>query len=391
MLLWIYKFVNGYLYVKFVSPFPEKMLNICAANGINFWRVSLKKNVLYFKISISDFKRLRRLKRNLKGKVHITKKVGFPFIIERNKYRYGMLVGAVLFLIMINFLSGFVWNINISGNETIPSQSLLQSLEELKITEGTKISSIDPQIARNQLLMNRKDISWAAFNIEGCRLTIDITETKQKDNKSKEPSNLVAAEDGVIKAVEVISGTTNVRVGDAVTKGDLLVSGVVEYKDLHTEFVRSRAKIIAETETTLRVEVPFKQIKTKQTGKNKNRKTLCFFGFKIPLYLGAVGENYRLQPKTQSQNTAKPYLPIKIVENNYYEIYESEIRITQDKAKQQAKNELEEMVKNYVSGGKIISQRVVVESNDNTLTMLAYVKCEKDIILEEKLLVNTRN
>lgn len=391
MLLWIYKFINGYVYVKFISPFPEKILNICAANGLNFWKVTLKKNILYFKISISDFKRLKVFKRNIKGKIHITKKNGLPFILQRNKYRYGMLVGAVIFVLLINFMSGFVWNLHISGNENISAESVLQSLEALNIKEGSRISKIDPQIARNQLLMNRKDISWAAFNIEGCRLTVDITETKQKDDKSKDPSNLKACEDGVIKAVEVISGVANVRVGDAVLKGDLLVSGVKEYKDGHTEFVRSRAKIIAETEKVIRVEVPFKQTKRLQTGKHKKRRVLCFFGVKLPLYLGAVGENYELEPRDKEENSSKPYLPIKIIENNYYETYETKILLTNDKAKQQAKTELEKEIKNYLSGGKILSQRTVSETNENALVMYAELKCEKDIILEEKILVNTRN
>lgn len=391
MLLWIYKFINGYVYVKFISPFPEKILNICAANGINFWRVTLKKNILYFKISISDFKRLRFLKRNLKGKIHITKKNGLPFILQRNKYRYGMLVGAVIFVLLINFMSGFVWNLHISGNENISSESILESLEALNIKEGVRISKIDPQIARNQLLINRKDVAWAAFNIEGCRLTVDITETKQKDDKSKDPSNIKALEDGVIKSVEVISGVANVRVGDAVLKGDLLVSGAKEYKDGHTEFLRSRAKIIAETEKVIRVEIPFKQIKKLQTGKYKKRRTLCFFGVKVPLYLGAVGEKFELEPSPETENISKPYLPIKIIENSYCETYETEILLSNDKAKQQAKTELEKQINNYLSGGKILSQRIVSETNKNSQVMYAEVKCEKDIILEEKILVNTRN
>lgn len=391
MLLWMYKFINGYVYVKFISPFPEKILNICAANGINFWRVTLKKNILYFKISISDFKRLRFLKRNLKGKIHITKKNGLPFILHRNKYRYGMLVGAVIFVLLINFMSGFVWNLHISGNENISSESILESLEALNIKEGVRISKIDPQIARNQLLISRKDVAWAAFNIEGCRLTVDITETKQKDDKSKAPSNIKALEDGVIKSVEVISGVANVRAGDAVLKGDLLVSGAKEYKDGHTEFLRSRAKIIAETEKVIRVEIPFKQIKKLQTGKYKKRRTLCFFGVKVPLYLGPVGENFELEPSPETDNTSKPYLPIKIIENSYYETYETEILLSNDKAKQQAKTELEKQIKNYLSGGKILSQRIVSETNKNSQIMYAEVKCEKDIVLEEKMLVNTRN
>jgi similar to stage IV sporulation protein len=288
-------------------------------------------------------------------------------------------------------MSGFVWNLHISGNENISSESILESLEALNIKEGVRISKIDPQIARNQLLINRKDVAWAAFNIEGCRLTVDITETKQKDDKSKDPSNIKALEDGVIKSVEVISGVANVRVGDAVLKGDLLVSGAKEYKDGHTEFLRSRAKIIAETEKVIRVEIPFKQIKKLQTGKYKKRRTLCFFGVKVPLYLGPVGENFELEPSPETENTSKPYLPIKIIENSYYETYETEILLSDDKAKQQAKTELEKQIKNYLSGGKILSQRIVSETNKNSQVMYAEVKCEKDIILEEKILVNTRN
>ena len=80
------------------STKPEKLLNLCAAKGVGIWRVTIKKNVIYFKIGIDSFKRLRKLKRNIPCRIHITKKVGLPFFIAKNKKRYGFVTGFIIFI-----------------------------------------------------------------------------------------------------------------------------------------------------------------------------------------------------------------------------------------------------------------------------------------------------
>lgn len=391
MFLFLYRRISGYLYVKFVSNKPEKLLNICAANGINVWRVAIKNNCLYFKTGIASFKKIRLLKRKIKGKIHITKKCGLPFFVAKNKHRYGMVAGFVLFFAILYFLSGFIWNIDISGNETISDATITKALEEIGIYEGVRISKINTENHRNELLLKCNNISWAAINIEGSRLTLDITEAKFKDEKSEEPSNLKADSDGIIKSVEIISGTANVKVGDAVRKGDLLVSGIMEYQDMHTEFVRSRGKIIAEVERDFKIIQPMRVKESHRTGEKVTRSVLSIFGIKIPLYFGRVSAPYECDKETESNISDKPYLPIRLIRNTFYFVENKEYILSEEEAKRRATAELEKQLKEYLGEGEVIEKKITYSREKDNFAVLVEIKCQKDIIFEEKLLLNTRN
>lgn len=391
MLLFFYRYLCGYVLVEFVSQWPEKLLNLCVANGISVWKVHLNDKRLCFKIGISSFKEIRKYKRNISGKIHIVKKCGVPFLIAKNKKRYGMLVGFVLFLTILYFLSGFIWNIEINGNQNVSDKEIYDCLKDIGIYEGVAISKINPENHRNELLLKMKDISWAAINIEGSRLTLDITEVKKKEENSTIPSNLKADSDGIIKSIEVISGVANVKVGDVVRKGDLLVSGVIEYQDMHTEFVRSRGKITAEVEKSFSVKQPLKISVKKRTGKKQKRTVLEIFGIKIPLYFGRINKPYeseKTEIKTEKNNA---YLPIRLISKSFYYTEEKMYTISENEAKNLALTELESEINDYLNGGKISDKKISYIIEKDNIVVSAKIKCEKSIIFEEKLLLNTRN
>ena len=66
-----------------------------------------------------------------------------------------MAVGISLFFVIIYLMSGYAWNICISGNKSIKSSEILSSLNKIGIYEGAKISAIDPEEKRKIILMVR--------------------------------------------------------------------------------------------------------------------------------------------------------------------------------------------------------------------------------------------
>ena len=77
------------------------------------------------------------------------------------------------------------------------------------------------------------------------------------DNKKK-VSNLKATADGTVTRLEVQSGSPAVRIGDGVKKGQLLVSGVLEYTDGSNAFTDSLGKVFARTAKKITLEMPVK-------------------------------------------------------------------------------------------------------------------------------------
>lgn len=391
MLVYIYRFIYGYLHLKLKTQRPERFLNLCSANNINIYKTSFKGGVLYFKTNISSFKMLKKINLKFKGKVHIISKKGLPFILFKYRKRYGILVGTVLFVFIIFFMSDFVWNVEIKGasEENIPEIS--STLEAIGLKEGIRISAIDPKVMRNNLLLNANGLSWGAVNIEGCTVTVDVKETNKKEEISKEPTNLKAECGGIITKIEALEGTTIVRVGDAVSKGDLLISGIIEYKDLHTQLVRAKGKVYAETEKTIKIVQPLKINEKVKIGKTKKRSVISFFGIKIPLYFGDISNEYICETTEQYCKVLGVKLPIKIVTKKFEFVKDEEKYFSVSNAKILAEKNLEKEINEYILDGKLLSKNITEYSDKNNFVLIAKLKCEKNIILEEKMLISTRN
>lgn len=391
MFLFLYRFFCGYLYIRVTAKNPEKILNLCAARSIPVWRVSTKNKNLYFKIGIGSFKSLRVLKRNIPAKIHITKKVGFPFFVAKNKKRYGMPIGIILFFVILNFFSSFVWNICISGNENIANEDIDLALRKIGIYEGAKISDIDPEEKRYELLLNSKGISWAAINIEGSMLTVDLVETKRPDLNEKAPSNIKATDDGIIRKLMVKKGVSKVKVGDSVRKGDLLVSGIYEYEDGSFEFKRSYGNVYAEVDYNFTVSQPLKVKEFLKTGQMQRRSVLNIFGLNIPLFLGNVKEPFVVKEQSSKTYPTGSYLPIRKITKNFYETKETIYVLSEEKGLERAKESAEKKIKELCPTGEIIYRKDRVEIRNDELIIKVEIKCLKDIAFEEKIQLDTSN
>jgi similar to stage IV sporulation protein len=391
VILFLYRFLCGYLYLRVKAKNPEKLLNLCAAKGISIWRVSVKKDTLYFKIGIHSFKKLRVYKRRIPCKIHITKKVGLPFFVLKNKKRYGMPVGIALFIAIIYFMSGSVWNICISGNKNVKSSDIMSSLNEIGIYEGAFIKNIDPEEKRNELLLKQSGLSWAAINIEGSKITVDVSETKQSEKNDNSPSNLIANAEGIIKKIEAKNGVIKAKVGDAVRKGQLLVSGIREFEDGSEQFVRSKGNVFAEVEYSFETVQPLKVTEFIKTGEVLERKVLNFFGLKIPLFIGGVEGPFITSLKTEKISSGEAYLPIKIISKKFYKTKETTYRLNEQQAKQRAEKAAEEKAKTLTNNGEIIAKNHQVIVEKEAVIIKTQIKCLKDIAFEEKILLDTSN
>ena len=391
MLVFLYRLLFGYVTVRVMASHPEKLLNLCVANGIGIWRVVKKGDRLYFKIGIASFRKLRLYKRSLPGRVHITKKTGLPFFLARNRLRYGMVAGFLLFCATLQLLSGRVWNICISGNQTVSVERVVQALDDIGICEGTPVGQIDPEQKRNELLLAEPGLSWAAINIEGSKLTVEVTETKQSQQKEEAPSNIKATEAGVIRRMEVISGVSVVQIGQAVERGQLLVSGVIEYEDQSASFVQAKGRIFAEVEKTFTVVQPLTVTEKLRSGEVKRRRVLHFFGYNIPLYLGTVPQPYESVLDKQLLASDQPYLPIGVVSRSFYTVVPIRYHLTESVAKERAEKQLQTMLKKELGTGEILHRSDEWRVENQQLKLICKITCMKDIGFEEKLQLDTRN
>ena len=99
--LWLYRYLRGYLKISVKGEFSEKLLNLCAANRITLWNSRIIKGGIETCIFIKDFFALRYLIRGSKLRVHICEKAGVPIRTSKNRKRIGLFGGIILLFVFI--------------------------------------------------------------------------------------------------------------------------------------------------------------------------------------------------------------------------------------------------------------------------------------------------
>ncbi len=383
MVINFYRIIFGFVKVQFSGNLKERALTLCAQNGINLWGNSLNNGKIECYISVRDFKWLRHLNRKKDFKVHIIKKYGLPFWTMRYRKRIGILLGAILCFLLLQFMSGYIWVIDVNGNEKIKDETILSVCESIGITAGIKKNSIYPKLEREKLMLKLDGVAWASINIEGCKLTVNITESKEDEEKEEGYTNLLATADGIIKKMDIVSGNSVVKVGQAVKKGDLLVSGIIETAD-GTRFVKSKGIVLATSEREISLREDFKQKKWQFTGKVKRKRVLEFYGFKVPLFLGGVKGEYETQKSVKTLNLFSKTLPIKIFEKRYEFKKEIDVSYTSQKLKEKLEKRLGEK-----EGISVVSKEFITDEKGIRLKVI--IRKEENIAESHKLIINAGN
>ena len=388
-MLFFYRLWRGFLRIEIRGDIAEKLLNICAKNGIPLWNIKRRGEVIRCYIALDDFKRLPRLVIKSGLRVHILDRYGLPFFTERYKKRYGIPVGTAVFFAFLTFMSGFVWSVEAAGNGNIPENEIIAECRELGITEGMRKGEISPASAKLQLLLKDNRLSWCAFNIEGCYLTVDVTEAKKKEEDNSVPTNLKAAADGIIKKIDVTAGNCIVKVGDTVAAGDILVSGIEERAE-GTRFVHSIGSVTAATEREITVTANYRQKITLKTGKKKTKRVLSFFGIKIPLYLGCEKGTYNAETSVKALKLFGKKIPIAIYEKRFEFTEKTEKNYDRNALEKELERLFSEKVELEISGDFQVKNREIDEIQGG-LRLKTVVSAEENIAVQDIMLFNTGN
>ncbi len=389
-MLWLWRYIMGYLTVKIRGEYSEQLLNRAAANGIKIWNLIYKNGSIIGNISVNNFLKLRTVKRGVKCEVKIIKKHGYIFRPKKYKNRIGFVVGIAAFGVILFLLSNFVWIINVEGNHNLSTQEILASCKKIGIHEGISKRKINSKYDAQRLQLAQNGIAWCSLNVEGSVLTVNLSETAISDKEQRQtPSNLKASIEGKIKKIDITSGNVAVKVGDTVSKGDLLVSGIIENLS-STHFVHSEGIVIAETKRTFSAEGQYIQTVEQKTGDTVKRYTLEIFKLKIPLFLGNVKQKHYYKTKIKNFTLFNKRIPIKIACEQY--------DILQKPSATYNREELEQMlytdIKNQIKKLEFISveegEKELITTDKGILLKITY-NCVENIAVQDKILFDTKN
>jgi len=226
------RYLQGYLRIRISGQAVERFINTCSYKGIKLWELSSQQSYYEMNITIKDFKKLKPVIRKTRTKVFIVKRTGFPFFLQQYKRRKFFLSGIFFCTILIYIASGFIWSVDIKGNYSISTENILLFLNSIDIRKGIKIKEVNCNEISRKIRQTYNDIIWVSTSVDGTKLTIVIKENMDsKDILSNQetdvPYDIISDDTYEITDIVIRKGIANVKSGDMVNRGDILVSGQI--------------------------------------------------------------------------------------------------------------------------------------------------------------------
>ncbi len=234
-----------------------------------------------------------RASQALDGKIEyvISEALGIPGKFKRIRYKYGLFVGILISCVMIFFTSNLVWDIRIDGNESISDTEIREILSECGLEIGSSWFSLNRGRVETAVLDHGDKLSWININRRGTVAYIEVIENTLHQGgevpKHTGYANIVATESCVIEEITVKCGTAAVKPGDAVKKGDVLISGIMP----SGEFCYADGSVIGRLSDTVEINVSRKYERREMCAEEVIESTIKLFKLNINI-LKKYGNSY---------------------------------------------------------------------------------------------------
>ena len=318
---------------------------------------------------------------------------GIPQIFQRYKKRWGIAVGALIFVFLTAVSGTRIWCIEMSGNSKVEDAEIISVLASLGCGVGDSYKNIDFAKLHNQFLLQCKDIAWIAVNMDGTHAHVEVRETlADRHEEDRAISyNVVAAEDGQIEQIAAYEGKPQIAIGDTVRKGELLLSGVISYGETGLRYESAAGEVYAKVIRDFMVEVPLKTEQKVPTGRKTSQKTFTFFQFKANLFLNS-GIPYDFYDTIYTDKQIYLFDSIALplwVKTGVYEEYEmQQITLTEEEAKTLAYQEYRGRLKETLADAQLLEKTVTAAlDEDGVYRIHCRLYCLANIAVQQPLTI----
>lgn len=394
-MLRIIRFFLGYITFTAEGRFPERLINLTGTRGISLFNVKKYKEDAFICSSIAtEYSALLTLAKKSLVEIKIIKKSGIPFILKKYKKRSGIVFGIILFVLIQFMLSFFVWSINVNGNKNIEPEEILSLANDFGIKAGSLKSCVDTTALETHILNELPDVSWASVNLIGSKVNLEIKEktippdVSSGDASLNAPCNIVADDDAQVIRLEVYKGMPEVKVKDAVTKGQILVNGIVEDSFGGSTICCAQARIFAKVKKIIKEEIYLKNLEEIKTNKKVKRKSVTFFSVNLPLSLvPAPKGNYKREAEIKNLTVFGTKLPVSLYKETWRKFNIKETQITAETAKEIATKNIERREKLELKDANILNYEDTFKNQNSKVCLTRVYTCIKDIAKKEPIVV----
>ena len=374
MILYLLNYAKGILQISVTGSYLERFFNLCSTNNIKIWNINrIDFSEIHLSISVSDYKKLKKIIDKSKCSVNILTKFGLPFTFLKFKKRYALILGCLICIVMQYALTNYLFAINITGTEN--TALVYDALAENGIKIGQKISDIEEKFAQNSIIKQNEEFLWMSINIKGNMATVEVLERSPlPEIVAKDiPCDIIAEKTGLIDSIDVLSGEKMVDVGHTFLAGDILVSSepksFPQLEDISPRYVHSIANIKATIWYDL-TRVLSNEINVKQyTGKETTKYSVVFGEKEINLYK-STRNPYPFYDKIidTKKLTLSPSvtIPIYIKTETYIEYTPLKSEISSETGYDLIESNLMLNINDHIDGD-IINTQIATSADNNTI------------------------
>lgn len=274
-----FRFLSGTVRVRVRCASPERVLNLCAREGLPVWEARCPDPcTLTALIPAPKLARFSALAEKCGGEVERGAARGLPRVRRLARRRRFVLVLLALVSALVLFSSAFLWEIRVTGNETVPTGEILRALDECGFSCGRCWLWFQSQALQSELIYRLPQLEWVSFQIRGSRADVIVYEAEPAPEviDNDEPVDLIAAHGGVITRVTVLQGQPQAQRGDCVEPGQTLVSGLVTDRLGGVRTAHALGSVRARTDWEITAVLPKTALVRTPSGRAKRRCALIF-------------------------------------------------------------------------------------------------------------------
>ena len=220
--------------------------------------------------------------------------------------------------------TGYVWNVEIQVEDNYEISNIKEDLEEAGLLIGMKKSKIETEEITNKIRLKRSDISWIGIELKGTNAIVKIVKAKEAPEiiNENEFTNIVATKDGIITNIIAQNGTLQVKNGDSVQKGQILIKGEMEGKYTGVRYVHSLGEVEAIVKYEKTEKFYYKKEENVRTGNKEEKYKIKLNNFQINFYKNL--SNFKIYDTIEEEKKLKIfsniYLPISVIKITNYEV-----------------------------------------------------------------------
>ncbi len=315
---------------------------------------------------------------------------GLPNALSRLVRRPGWILGCILGLLLYIAGTQVIWDIRIEGNTTISDRSIEDTLASCGLTVGSSLRNFRADRLENQVLLADDRLSWISVNRRGTVAYVELREAAHTPPPiSDKPADLVASIGGVIERVELDEGNVRVSAGQAVSAGDVLVSGIYDSQVEGIRLTRASARIYARVVREMTVQIPLSFEKKKYLlggadgiASFYQEKHLIFFKKSVK-FTKKTGHNADVCDIIENEHDLGfvPGVGFPIsVRTVWYLPYEWTIATrTYEEAEELAYLELARQISAIPGGAELLSKTISINRTPDALVLHCTLTCVEDI------------